>query len=98
MDIKKVHQTSLYFFRNRKFNGLAIEFKSPKGTGILSPEQEKRLLQLKAQKFDVLVSNNIFEITEKICLHIYTNKISARTKKLVKPILRRKTILDYLII
>ncbi len=89
----------LIFFRNRKYTGLAIEFKSPKGNGILSPEQNQRLLQLKEQKFDVLVSNNIFEITEKICLHLNFNKISRKTQKIpkIQPKIYRKTIFDYLI-
>jgi len=91
----------IIFFRNKKYNGLTIEFKSPKGNGVLTPEQNQRLLQLKEQRFDVLVSNNIFEITEKICLHINTNKIPQKTskaQKIKKPVFYRKTILDYYLI
>ena len=88
----------IIFFRNKKYNGLAIEFKSPKGNGVLTPEQNQRLLQLKEQNFDVIVSNNIFEITEKICLHINFNKIpQKKTLKVEKPKVYKKTILEYLI-
>ena len=88
------------FFRNRKFDGLAIEFKTPQGTGILSPQQEARLLALKSQKWDILVSNDLFQIIEKICLHINQNKIppkSPKSQKKVKPYLKRNTIFSYLI-
>jgi len=44
----------LIFHKNKLFGGLAIEFKTPKGNGVVSPEQEARLHALKEQKWDVI--------------------------------------------
>jgi anti-repressor protein len=95
MGYKKGSPDLLIFYRNRKFNGLAIEFKTPQGTGKLSDEQNKVLKALYDQKWDVLASNDLFEITEKICCHMNQNKIPIKRQKIIKPILKRATILDY---
>ena len=73
------------FHRNRKYTGLAIEFKTPKGNGQLSPEQEQRLKCLQTQKWDVLVSNDICEIVERIYQHINQNKVPKNVKKIMVP-------------
>lgn len=48
---------------NDKYNGMAIEFKNPNGTGRLSSKQETFLLDLHAKcDFQLLVSNDYDEI------------------------------------
>jgi len=85
------------FHRNRLYAGLAIEFKTPKGTGILSEDQEKCLKRLKDQKWDVLVSNDFSEIILRIYEHIKLNKMpKKRSKKTVAIKVQVKDILDYL--
>lgn len=83
------------FYRNRKYDGLAIEFKNPLGTGVLKKEQQARLNSLKLQKWDILVSNDIFEITEKIYSHINQNKIPPKAQKIKKLVMNKQSILDY---
>ena len=46
--------------------GLAIEFKNPKGKGILSPDQSKMLRQYENNGFKTLVSNDYDHIIEQI--------------------------------
>ena len=84
------------FHRNRKYDGLAIEFKTPKGTGKLSDEQNKVLKALADQKWDVLASNDLFEIIEKICKHLNMSQLPPKrqTKSKVKPTIT-KNILEY---
>ena len=48
---------------NKEYNGMAIEFKNPNGTGRLSSKQETFLLDLHAKcDFQALVGNNYDEI------------------------------------
>jgi prophage antirepressor-like protein len=44
-----------------KYNGFAIELKSPKGTGIVSDDQSQMLTQFKDNNFKTLVSNSYDE-------------------------------------
>lgn len=81
MGYQKGSPDLMVFHRNRKFDGLAIEFKTPQGTGKLSDEQSKVLNALMNQKWDVLVSNDLFEITEKICKHMYQYPIPPKKQK-----------------
>ena len=43
---------------HKRYSGFAIEFKSPKGNGILSPDQSMILLQYRNNGFKTLVSND----------------------------------------
>ena len=48
---------------NKQYNGMAIEFKNPNGTGRLSSKQESFLMDLHSRcEYQVLVSNDYEEI------------------------------------
>ncbi|CAB3976962.1 Uncharacterized phage-encoded [Paramuricea clavata] len=49
-----------------KYKGFAIEFKSPKGTGVLSERQQLWLIKLRSMGYDTLVSDDIV----KTCIRI----------------------------
>ena len=51
---------------HKHYTGFCIEFKSPKGNGILSPNQSMILLQYQNNDFKTLVSNDYDHIIEKI--------------------------------
>jgi len=74
------------FHKNAIFSGLAIELKSPLGTGSLSIDQEDKLKRLLEQGFDVLVSNNLFEIIERIYSHINKKTKLVRIIRTIKKI------------
>ena len=48
------------------YTGFCIEFKSPKGNGVLSPDQSMILLQYQNNGFKILVSNDYDQIIEQI--------------------------------
>ena len=49
---------------HKRYFGFAIEFKSPKGNGVLSPDQSMILLQYQNNGFKTLVSNDYDQIIE----------------------------------
>ena len=51
---------------HKHYTGFCIEFKSPKGNGVLSPDQTMILLQYQNNGFKVLVSNDYDQIIEQI--------------------------------
>ena len=51
---------------HKHYTGFCIEFKSPKGNGILSPNQSMILLQYQNNGFKILVSNDYDQIIEQI--------------------------------
>ena len=51
---------------NKHYTGFCIEFKSPKGNGVLSPDQSMILLQCQNSGFKILVSNDYDQIIEQI--------------------------------
>ena len=51
---------------HKHYTGFCIEFKSPKGNGVLSPDQSMILLQYQNNGFKTLVSNNYDQILEQI--------------------------------
>ena len=51
---------------HKHYSGFAIEFKSPKGNGILSPDQSMILRQYQSNGFKTLVSNDYDHIIEQI--------------------------------
>ena len=51
---------------HKHYTGFAIEFKSPKGNGVLSPDQSMMLQQYQNNGFKTLVSNDYDHIIEQI--------------------------------
>ena len=51
---------------HKHYTGFCIEFKSPKGNGVLSPDQSMILLQYQNNDFKILVSNDYDQIIEQI--------------------------------
>ena len=51
---------------HKHYTGFCIEFKSPKGNGVLSPDQSMILLQYKNNGFKTLVSNDYDNIIEQV--------------------------------
>ena len=51
---------------HKRYTGFCIEFKSPKGNGILSPDQSMMLRQYQNNGFKTLVSNDYDQIIEQI--------------------------------
>ena len=51
---------------HKHYTGFCIEFKSPKGNGVLSPDQSMILLQYRNNGFKTLVSNDYDQIIEQI--------------------------------
>ena len=51
---------------HKHYTGFCIEFKSPKGNGILSPDQSMILLQYQNNGFKTLVRNDYDHIIEQI--------------------------------
>ena len=51
---------------NKHYTGLAIEFKSPGGQGVLSCDQSKMLRQYQSNGFKTLVSNDYDNIIEQL--------------------------------
>ena len=51
---------------HKHYTGFGIEFKSPKGNGVLSPDQSMMLRQYQNNGFKILVSNDYDQIIEQI--------------------------------
>ena len=51
---------------HKHYTGFCIEFKNPKGNGVLSPDQSMILLQYQNNDFKILVSNDYNQIIEQI--------------------------------
>ena len=51
---------------HKHYTGFCIEFKSPKGNGVLSPDQSMILLQYQNNGFKTLVSNDYDHIIEQL--------------------------------
>ena len=51
---------------HKHYTGFCIEFKSPKGNGVLSPDQSMILLQYQNNGFKTLISNDYDQIIEQI--------------------------------
>ena len=51
---------------HKHYTGFCIEFKSPKGNGVLSPDQSMILLQYQNNDFKTLVSNDYDDIIEQV--------------------------------
>ena len=74
---------------HKNYAGFCIEFKSPKGNGVLSPDQSIILLQYQNNGFKILLSNDYDQIIEQIieyfrdvrilCSHCPTRFISSQS-------------------
>ena len=51
---------------HKRYSGFAIDMKSPKGNGVLSPDQSMILLQYQNNCFETLVSNDYDHIIEQL--------------------------------
>ena len=51
---------------HKHYTGFCIEFKSPKGSGVLSPDQSMMLQQYQSNGFKTLVSNDYDQIVEQL--------------------------------
>ena len=60
---------------HKHYTGFCIEFKSPKGNGILSPDQSMILLQYQNNGFKTLVSNDYDHIIEQVIEYFRDVKI-----------------------
>ena len=60
---------------HKHYTGFCIKFKSPKGNGILSPDQSLILLQYQNNGFKTLVSNDYDQIIEQIIEYFRDVKI-----------------------
>ena len=54
---------------HKHYTGFCIEFKSPKGNGVLSPDQSKMLRQYQNNGFKTLVSNDYDKIVEELLVY-----------------------------
>ena len=61
----------LIFQNNLSYNGIVIEFKTPKGNGIISNKQEQFLKRMEEQKFKIIVSNNYDFIIKELVSYMY---------------------------
>ena len=61
----------IIYSKNKQFNGVAIEIKSPSGFGILSKVQDEFLKKLKKNNYLCLVSNDYSEIIRYITMYFY---------------------------
>ena len=53
-------------YLHKHYTGFCIEFKSPKGNGVLSPDQSMIMLQYQNNGFKTLVSNDYDQIIEQV--------------------------------
>ena len=60
---------------NKHYTSFCIEFKNPKGNGVLSPDQSMILLQYQNNGFKILVSNDYDQIIEQIIEYFRDTRI-----------------------
>ena len=71
---------------HKHYTGFCIEFKSPKGNGVLSPDQSMMLRQYQNNGFKILVSNDYDQIIEQIIEYFRDVRINLLLKLLSKKI------------
>ena len=68
-------QPDLFFVNPRKgYSGLAIELKTPKGCGVVSPEQKTMLNRSEKEGYKTLLSNYYDVIVQEVCLYMEPEK------------------------
>ena len=72
---------------HKHYSGFCIEFKSPKGNGILSPDQSMMLRQYQNNGFKTLVSNDYNQIIEQIIEYFRDVRIKCSycSRRLISP-------------
>ena len=72
---------------HKHYTGFCIEFKSPKGNGILSPDQSMMLRQYQNNGFKTLVSNDYDQIIEQIIEYFRDVRINCSycTRRFISP-------------
>ena len=66
----------IIYSKNKQFNGVAIEIKSPTGFGSLSKVQDDFLKKLKKNNYLCLVSNDYSDIVRYITMYFYDIEIN----------------------
>ena len=66
---------------HKYYTGFCIEFKSPKGNGVLSPDQSMILLQYQNNGFKTLVSNDYDHIIKQV-IEYFRDKVLILSKKI----------------
>ena len=72
---------------HKHYTGFCIEFKNPKGNGVLSPDQSMILLQYQNNGFKILVSNDYDQIIEQIIEYFRDVRIKCSycPRKFIRP-------------
>ena len=85
-------QPDLILANTRKgFTGFAIELKTPKGCGTVTPEQKNMLTRLEKEGYKTLLSNDYDTVIREICLYMEPEKVRVVTKTPAKSRKRKKT-------
>ena len=66
----------IIYSKNKQFNGMALELKSPTGFGVISKVQDEFLKKLKKQNYLCIVSNDYTEIVKLITMYFYDISIN----------------------
>ena len=66
----------IIYSKNKQYSGMALEFKSPSGFGIISKVQDEFLKKLKKQNYLCIVSNDYTEIVKYITMYYYNIEIN----------------------
>ena len=66
----------IIYSKNKQFNGMALELKSPTGFGILSKNQDEFLEKLKKNNYLCIVTNDYSEIIRYITMYYYDISIN----------------------
>ena len=72
---------------HKHYRGFCIEFKNPKGNGVLSPDQSMMLRQYQNNGFKTLVSNDYDQIIEQIIEYFRDVRINCSycTRRFISP-------------
>ena len=66
----------IIYSKNKQFNGMALELKSPTGFGVISKVQDGFLKKLKKQNYLCIVSNDYTEIVRYLTMYYYDISIN----------------------
>ena len=78
------------------FTGFAIELKTPKGCGTVTPEQKNMLTRLEKEGYKTLLSNDYDTVIREICLYMEPENVRVVTKTTAKSRKQRKTPLKFI--
>ena len=66
----------IIYSKNKQYSGMALEFKSPTGFGIISKVQDEFLKKLKKNNYLCIVSNDYTEIVSYLTMYYYDISIN----------------------